>query len=362
MRVAILYGGKSGEHEVSLLSAASVIRHIDKSHKIHLIGITKAGAWHLQPDSVLASCLEDEGPLGLRSDGPAVLAVPGTGLRVYGARGSADLPLDVVFPVLHGSFGEDGTVQGLLECSNVAYVGADVLGSSLCMDKEIAKSLWRQAGLPILPSITAVRADLDRLEGLSGEIEARLGWPAFAKPVRCGSSVGASKVKGGADLRSALEGALAYDTKAVIEPFIAAREIECSVLGGDDPRAFPPGELVPSHEFYDYDAKYVDPDGATLIIPARLDDGVANRIREIAITAFKAAGLHGMARVDFFIDKKDGAVYLNEANTIPGFTAISMYPKMCEAGGLSYSALLDELLSLALERKKARSSLRYDRN
>jgi len=360
MRLAILYGGKSGEHEVSLRSAASVIRHLDRSHKLHLIGITKAGAWHLQPDSVLASCLEGEDPLELRADGPSVLAVPGTGLRVYGARGSADLPLDAVFPVLHGTFGEDGTVQGLLECSNLAYVGADVLGSAIGMDKEIAKILWRDAGLPIVPSITARAVDADRIDDLVGNVERTFGWPVFVKPARCGSSVGASKAETRSDLKSALLKALAFDTKALVEPFIAAREIECSVLGNDTPRAFPPGELIPSHEFYDYEAKYIDPAGARFVIPAALDETTSARVMEIAVTAYTSAGLAGMARVDFFIDKKSGFIYLNEANTIPGFTSISMYPMMCESGGLPYPALLDELLALAVERKKSRSTLRYD--
>lgn len=361
MRIAILYGGKSGEHDVSLLSAASVIRNLDKSHKLHLIGISKTGAWHLQPDSVLASCLEDDGALELRSDGPDVLTVPGTGLRVYGARGSSDLPLDVVFPVLHGTFGEDGTVQGLLECAGIAYVGAGVMGSAIAMDKETAKILWREAGLPVVPSLTARLADLERVDDLSLEIERRFGWPVFVKPAGCGSSVGASKAGSRSDLKSALQKALLCDMKALVEPFIPAREIECAVLGNEGPRAFPPGEIVPSHEFYDYDAKYIDPDGAKLVIPAKIDDASAERIKAIALSAYRVAGLSGMARVDFFIDRKDGTIYLNEANTIPGFTSISMYPKMCEAGGLPYPALLDELLRLAIERHKASASLRYER-
>ena len=361
MRIAILYGGKSGEHDVSLLSAASIIRNLDRSHRLHLIGITKTGAWHLQPESVLASCLEDDGPLELRADGPDVLAVPGTGLRVYGARGSSDLPLDVVFPVLHGTFGEDGTVQGLLECAGLAYVGAGVMGSAIAMDKETSKTLWREAGLPVVPSLTARLADLERLEELSAEIERRFGWPVFVKPAGCGSSVGASKAGTRSDMKSALHTALLCDTKALVEPFIAAREIECAVLGNENPRAFPPGEIVPSHEFYDYDAKYIDPLGAKLVIPAMIGEESAQRITAIALSAYRAAGLSGMARVDFFIDRNDDTIYLNEANTIPGFTSISMYPKMCEAGGLPYPALLDELLRLATERHAARAGLRYER-
>jgi len=360
MRVAILYGGKSGEHEVSLRSAASIIRHLDKKHHVQLIGITKSGAWHLQPDSVLATCLEGEEALELRSNAPSVLVVPGTGLRVYGARGSADLPLDVVFPVLHGTFGEDGTIQGLLECANVAYVGADVLGSAVGMDKEISKALWHEAGLPVVPSVTAHHADTENIDELASRVEKQFGWPVFVKPARCGSSVGASKANNRSELKATLIKALAFDTKVLVEPFISAREIECSVLGNDSPRAFPPGELIPSHEFYDYEAKYIDPDGARIVIPAPIHEETATRIKDIALTAYATAGLSGMARVDFFIDKKDGTVYLNEANTIPGFTSISMYPMMCEAGGLSYAALLDELLDLAVEQKKSRATLKYD--
>ncbi len=360
MRVAILYGGKSGEHEVSLRSAASVIRHLDRKHQVQLIGITKTGAWHLQPDSVLATCLEGGEALELRSNAPSVLVVPGTGLRVYGARGSADLPLDVVFPVLHGTFGEDGTIQGLLECADVAYVGADVLGSAVGMDKEIAKSLWQAAGLPVVPSITARQKDVANIEDLATAVEQQFGWPVFVKPARCGSSVGAAKAANRSDLKTTLIDALVFDTKVLIEPFISAREIECSVLGNGTARAFPPGELIPSHEFYDYEAKYIDPDGARIVIPAQIHEETATRIKDIALTAYATAGLSGMARVDFFIDKTDGTVYLNEANTIPGFTSISMYPMMCEAGGLPYSSLLDELLDLAIEKKKSRATLKYD--
>ncbi|GAB1454853.1 D-alanine--D-alanine ligase family protein [Spirochaetota bacterium] len=361
MRVAILYGGKSGEHEVSIRSAASVIRHIDKSHRLQLIGITRSGTWHLQPDCILASCLEGDDPLELRAEAPSVVVVPGIGLRVYGARGPADLQLDAIFPVLHGTFGEDGTIQGLLECANAAYVGADVLGSALAMDKELAKTVWREAGLPVVPSITVRGTDREHIDELAQKIDDSFSWPVFVKPARCGSSVGASKVISRIDLLRAINDALNYDSKALIEPFMVAREIECSVLGNDLPRAFPPGELIPSHEFYDYDAKYIDPEGAAIVIPAHLDIETRERIMELAKQAYSKAGISGMARVDFFIDKKNKAIYLNEANTIPGFTSISMFPMMCEQGGLSYTALIDELLALAVERKKTKAVLSYNR-
>jgi D-alanine-D-alanine ligase len=361
MKIAILYGGKSGEHEVSLRSAASIVRNMDKAHKLFLIGITKAGAWHLQPDNVLETCLEGDAPLELRSDSPTVLIVPGTGLRVYGARGSADLAIDAVFPALHGTFGEDGTIQGLLECAGLAYVGADVLGSAIAMDKEFTKTLWQAAGLPVVPAITVRPGDLLSLETLAGTIEKKFGWPVFVKPARCGSSVGTSKVASRSNLESAVLDALNYDTKALVEPFIDGRELECSVLGTDSPRAFPPGEILSTHEFYDYDAKYLDPEGATLVIPADLDTSVSAKVMETAVAAYKAAGLSGMARVDFFIEKKSGSILLNEANTIPGFTSISMFSKMCESGGLPYPALIEELLSLAIERKRLKAGLRFTR-
>lgn len=362
MRVAIIYGGQSGEHEVSIRSATHIIRHLDRSHRLQLIGITKSGAWHLQPDSVLASCLEEEGPLQLRTDAPSVVVVPGLGLRVYGALGASDLQLDAVFPVLHGTFGEDGTIQGLLECAHLAYVGADVLGSAIGMDKEIAKAIWRDAGLPVVPSITVRSIDIDTteaIESLAQKIEGSFSWPVFVKPARCGSSVGASRIGSRDGLKSAINNALQYDSKALIEPFMHAREIECSVLGNEEPRAFLPGELIPSHEFYDYEAKYIDPKGASIIIPAQLSPEETNKIMELAVQAYIRAGLSGMARVDFFIDKNDKAIYLNEANTIPGFTSISMFPMMCEYGGLSYGAMLDELLALAIEKKKLKSEIRY---
>lgn len=216
MRIAILYGGKSGEHEVSLRSAASVVRHLDHSHKLHLVGITKSGEWHLQPDGIVETCLEGDEPLTIRSDGPSVLVVPGHGLRVYGTHGSSDLPLDVVFPVLHGTFGEDGTIQGLLECAEMAYVGADVLGSAIGMDKEVAKALWLKAGLPVVPFMAVHSRDLIHIDELANRVQAEFGWPAFVKPARGGSSVGASKVGSSTGLKDALQRALLCDTKVLI--------------------------------------------------------------------------------------------------------------------------------------------------
>jgi D-alanine-D-alanine ligase len=362
MKVAILYGGKSGEHEVSLISAASVVRNLKKEHKLSLIGIARNGSWYLQPDTVLENAREGDGPLELKTDCPAVVVVPGSGLRVYSSFGSSDLQVEVVFPVLHGTYGEDGTIQGLLECASMAYVGADVLGSAISMDKEVAKILWRDSDLPVVPSITVHTGSemTSHLAECMTKIESSFGWPVFVKPARAGSSVGASRVTEPSQFGKAAAAAFAYDTKILVEPFMSARELECSVLGNDEPRAFEPGEIVPSHEFYDYEAKYIDPDGARLMIPAQINQETKARIMDLALQAYRSAKLSGMARIDFFMDKNDGTIYLNEANTIPGFTHISMFPKMCEAGGLAYPELLEELLTLARSRKQTKDALRYD--
>lgn len=364
MKVAILYGGKSGEHEVSLLSAGSIVRTIKKEHKLSLIGIAKNGTWYLQPDSVLENARDGDSPLQLKTDCPVVVIVPGSGLRVYSSFGSSDLQVETVFPVLHGTFGEDGTIQGLLECAGLAYVGADVLGSAIGMDKEVAKNLWRGAGLPTVPSVVVTAGNNleDRLRDARRKVEDSFGWPAFVKPARAGSSVGASRVASSEAFGPAAEAAFAYDTKILVEPFMTARELECSVIGNEEPRAFEPGEIIPTHEFYDYDAKYIDPDGARLVIPADLELDERAKVKNLALLAYGTAKLSGMARIDFFMDKKDGSIYLNEANTIPGFTHISMFPKMCEAGGLPYPELIEELLSLAKARKMTKDALRYDYN
>jgi D-alanine-D-alanine ligase len=364
-RIVILYGGKSGEHEVSLLSAASIVRHLDARHEAILIGIEASGSWRLQPAGAAREARAGSGPLRIEA-GPLVLASPsgGPAAGLVADRGGRlePIPCDCVFPVLHGSFGEDGTVQGLLEVADLPYVGAPVMGSALGMDKEKAKRLWMAAGLPVVPFIAVRRADLEReggLDRLARETASRFGFPAFAKPACGGSSVGASKIHDAEDLRRALSEALAWDDKALIEPFVQAREIECSVLGNGSPQAFPPGEIVPSHEFYDYEAKYIDPDGALLVLPAELPPGRAERVMDMAVEAYRCLDLAGMARVDFFLDRATGEILLNEVNTIPGFTSISMYPKMCETGGLAYGALVSRLVELALARHEERARLRF---
>ncbi len=363
-RMVILYGGKSGEHEVSCISAAGILGHFPRDrYEAVSVGIDGEGVWHLQPPGLADRPFVEGRPLPLEN-GPRVLAAPGAGLFVEVDSRITPLRCDLVFPVLHGTFGEDGTIQGLLETAGLPYVGAGVLGSALGMDKEKAKELWRGDGLPIVDFITVRRADLEtpgKLESIMRRLEARFGWPAFVKPACAGSSVGASRISGPEGFVSAVREALRWDRKALLEPFVHAREIECSVLGNENPRAFMPGEIIPSHEFYDYEAKYIDPDGAALIIPAGITAAQAEKVRETAIAAYRACELSGMARVDFFIDKRTGEVLLNEVNTIPGFTHISMYPRMCEAGGLAYTELVARLGDLALERHKEAMTIRYTR-
>ena len=374
--IAILYGGKSGEHEVSLISAASIVRNLDPAkYELLLIGITKAGKWLLQEPSVLKkarakasaepSGSDEGGMIGLPpiKNGRSVYAAPGAGLVAATVSGGVEaLPCDLVFPVLHGTFGEDGTIQGLLECAGLPYVGAGVLGSAVGMDKQVAKELWIREGLPVVDFIAVRKADRVNpgfMASLARKIEARFGWPCFVKPACCGSSVGASKASDLASLEKALDDALLYDEKVLVEQFISAREIECAVLGNEAPKAFAPGEIVPTHEFYDYEAKYKDPNGAALRIPAPISPQQTEAVMSLALRAYKACALSGMARVDFFVDKRTGNVLLNEVNTIPGFTAISMYPRLCGAGGLAYGALLDSLIDLAAERFERRSALKF---
>lgn len=364
--IAVLYGGKSGEHEVSLISAGSIVAHLNKeNYSIIPIGITKRGEWFLQHLPEWTFIPAERGQM--RALPPIeraerVVTVPGDGLWLEKKGKLEKLPVDIVFPVLHGTFGEDGTIQGLLETADIPYVGADVLGSAVGMDKEVSKRLWLSAGLPVVDYISVGKDDItdENFQALSRKIETRFGWPCFVKPSCSGSSVGTAKVSSLESLRSAIASALRWSERALVEAFIEAREIECAVLGNDRPVAFPPGEVVPSHEFYDYEAKYRDPHGATLLIPAPLSDETKNRIMSLALSAYRYASVKGMARVDFFVEKITGAVFLNEINTIPGFTAISMYPQMCVNGGLSYPDLLDRLIELGFGQHATRRVLEYD--
>jgi D-alanine-D-alanine ligase len=359
IRVGILLGGRSGEHDVSLQSAASVINALDPAkYVITPIGITREGHWRaglgaLQP---LAQVLERGEPVTPSVDptGPKLLPLAPEGLSTNSLP-----PLDVVFPVLHGTFGEDGTVQGLLELADVPYVGAGVLASAAGMDKDVMKRLFRDADLPVVPWELILRADWGSHPGaVRKRIGRSLRYPLFVKPANLGSSVGISKVRNPRELAAALNLAAQYDRKILVENGIDSREIECSVLGNDHPLASVPGEVVPINEFYDYEAKYLK-EGSELIIPAKLTSRQTKQVQEVAIRSFQAIDGAGMARVDFLLDRKTGKVYLNEINTIPGFTSISMYPKLWEASGIPYSQLLDRLIELAFERHREKSRTRF---
>ncbi|NBB91054.1 MAG: D-alanine--D-alanine ligase [Spirochaetes bacterium] len=365
-RVGILYGGRSGEHEVSLHSAASVVHRLDVDRfQAVPIGITREGEWFSQDHARVGREAATDGVLTITADeANRVSVVPARGIAVAGEY----LEVDVVFPVLHGSFGEDGTVQGMLEMTGIPYVGAAVLGSALGMDKELAKQLWQQAGLPAVPFQTLRREhvvdeagsiDRHRIEKAAGRIARILELPWFVKPARAGSSVGVTRIRSLDDFPDAARAALAFDTKLLVEPQIAGREIECSVIGAEEIRTFPPGEIKPRGGFYSYQAKYVDPEGAALFVPAEIDERTASDIRSVAAAAYRAVDCEGFARIDFFLEGDSGKFYLNEINTIPGFTNISMFPKLCEAGGLPYKDLLTELISLALRRHGLRSALSY---
>lgn len=365
-RTGILFGGKSGEHEVSLESAASVYTHIDTTRfEPVLIGIDYDGRWYLQNGPYegieAAAELDQEGKrLVLRKDEKRSVSIePGRGLFFRGK----DLELEAVFPVLHGTYGEDGTVQGLLEIAGLPYVGAGVLGSSIGMDKAMVKRVWMHEGLPTIPFVQLEYHEYQQ-KGILEQTEQRIleafSYPVFVKPARSGSSVGVSRVTERALLDQALAEAFTFDTKVLIEPEIHGREVECSVVGNRQPIPFAVGEIVPSHDFYDYDAKYLDPDGAQLLIPAPIDDKTSEEVRRIAVEAYRSADTEGFARIDFFI-QENGQVLLNEINTIPGFTNISMFPKLCEYDGLLYSDLIERLIDLGLERFEGKKALHYTR-
>jgi D-alanine-D-alanine ligase len=376
LRIGILYGGRSGEHEISLASAAAVFKNLDpERYEPVAIRIEKDGRWML-PDRApeLASAADviaaKAGVIAANAEstdrGPEahLVAHPGaeTLLSIDRAQPTSvvsGLTLDVIFPVLHGPYGEDGTVQGLFELANVPYVGAGVLGSAVGMDKATMKLVFTACGLPICDYEVVIKRDWHRDErGTLTRVASRLGFPVFVKPANLGSSVGISKAKHATELRAAIELAASFDRKVVIEAAVPqAREIEVAVLGNDEPDASVPGEVVPSREFYDYQAKYID-DDSKLLIPAPLAEGQAQEVRRLAIAAFKAIDGAGMARVDFLLSAESGVLYINELNTIPGFTTIGMYSKLWAASGLAFPALLDRLIALALERHADKQQLR----
>lgn len=363
LKIGILYGGRSGEHEVSLLSAASVLRHIPaRPEDIVLIGIDQAGRWFLQGTRLVVA-VRQGAPLSI-DQSVEVIALPGKGLAIPSPTGEInELGIDIVFPVLHGTFGEDGTIQGFLEMIGLPYVGSGVLGSSLGMDKEKVKRVWQHAGLPIVPFTIISKEDHKPggFEGVWKSASQQFGESLFVKPARCGSSVGINRADNADEFKAALTEAFRYDTKVLIEPAVDAREIEISVTGNGRPRAYVAGEITPTHEFYDYEAKYLDPDGAALIVPAELSPEQMTAVKDYACRAYATAEARGLARVDFFLDRKSGQFLLNEINTLPGFTHISMFPRMCQADGLSYENLITHLIELGLEEAASRNSLRFSR-
>lgn len=377
LRVGVLYGGRSGEHEVSLASAAAVFANVDRTrYEAVPIRIEKDGRWTLADKPPLASSAAEvieharmEAAHPVRA-GREVHLVPRPGDETMlaidrSAAGDAaratitGLSLDIIFPVLHGPYGEDGTVQGLLELAGVPYVGAGVLASATGMDKAIAKVLFAARGLPVGPYDVVLRREwMHDPSPIARRLVKKLGLPLFVKPANLGSSVGISKVKDASALGPAMDLAAEFDRKIVVEAAVPeAREIECAVLGNDEPQASVPGEIIPSREFYDYEAKYLD-EGSKLLIPAPLNQKETETIRRLSIEAFRAIDGAGMARVDFLVSRADGRTYVNEVNTIPGFTTISMYAKLWEATGVPYPALLDRLIQLALERHAEKQQLR----
>ncbi len=323
LRVAVVYGGRSGEHEISIRSAESIIKALDpEKYKVLHYFISKEGKWRPRP----------------------IVPEPG-----------GNPEIDVVFPILHGTFGEDGTVQGMLELAELPYVGAGVLASALAMDKEMTKRVCKASGIAVVEYLIVHRGKLD-----IAAIEEQIPYPMFVKPANLGSSVGISKAKNRAELEIGLSLATQFDSKVIVERGIAGREFECSVLGNDDPRASIPCEILPSREFYDYEDKYIL-NQAKIVLPTDLTEEQSNGMRWLAVEAYKAVGVEGMARVDFLMEATTGQMYVNEINTIPGFTSISMYPKMWEATGIPYHQLIDHLIQLALDRSKIRRANRYSR-
>lgn len=348
LNIAVLFGGKSGEHDVSIMSAMSVMKNLSKEkYNIIPLGIDKAGQWYLYKGDIL-----DIKPMEWVKNSQKAFIPPDSaikGIMVLDEDKYIVLNIDVVFPVLHGPNGEDGTIQGLLELAEIPYVGSGVTGSACAMDKAVANALFLQAGLPHADFIALRRNEAEKF---IHEIENRFGYPCFIKPANMGSSVGITKAHNREELVSGLKEAGKYDKKILVERFINAREIECAVLGDDDLIVSHPGEIIPSKEFYDYEAKYLDGDNSKLLIPANLPEAKVDEIKELAVMAYRAVNAEGMARVDFLVEKDTLKVYINEVNTIPGFTRISMYPKLMEYSGIPYGQLLDRLIEMAIKRWK----------
>lgn len=375
MNIALIYGGRSGEHEISLISAASIARGIDKKNTVTLIGITKDGTWFLQNESEYNRiCKDKDASLKIEeSDENKIYVVPGGKNKAFRTK-NGSLNIDVVFPALHGTYGEDGTIQGLLDMADIPYIGCSTMASALTMDKEKTKQILKSSEIPVVPYICIKRCDLNnsqRYDEIFQRCIDELGFPLFIKPCCAGSSNGANKAENEKEFSFYLMEAFTWDDKVLVEKSINAREIECSVTGNsttanpnceaETVRAYIPGEILPTHTFYDFDAKYNDPDGAKLLIPADISTDLIETVRSTAVRAYKALDCSGLSRIDFFIDRDTGELYLNEINTLPGFTSISMFPKMCEKAGLKFAELINLLIEEALLRYKAKSLLTTSR-
>ena len=357
LRVGVIFGGKSAEHEVSLQSAKNIVEAMDKDkYEVVLIGIDKKGRWYLNEESRFLLNENDPKLIRLGSTDEELGLIPGeTDQLINVSKQQRIGEIDVIFPILHGPFGEDGTMQGLLKLSNIPFVGASILGSAVGMDKDVMKRLLRDAGIPIADFLVFNQHSIDDIN--FEQVTEKLGLPLFIKPANLGSSVGISKVEKEKDFLKATQMAFQYDHKIIIEEYIAGREIECSVLGNENPMASLPGEIIPQHDFYSYEAKYIDEKGAALEIPAKLPDDLIRKIQECAVKTFKVLCCEGMARIDFFLTN-DNNIVVNEINTIPGFTKISMYPKLWEVSGIPYKELIDRLIKLALERHEKEQDLK----
>ncbi len=352
------FGGKSAEHEVSLQSAKNIVDAIDKDkYDVVLIGIDKQGKWHINDQSSYLINAEDPKSIRLNKSDEMVAMVPGQKDHqlIRAADAGVMNQLDAVFPIVHGTLGEDGSLQGMMRLANLPFVGTGVLGSAVCMDKDIAKRLLQAAGLNVAKGLTYSRAEKQHID--FDKAKAELGVPMFIKPANQGSSVGVSKVSIREAFEKAISEAFQYDQKVVIEEALSGREIECAVLGNEDPQASLPGEILPRTEFYSYESKYIDESGARLEMPADLSDEATEKVRKAAVDAFRILECEGLARVDFFLTE-DGDVYVNEVNTLPGFTRISMYPKLWELSGVTYPELIDRLIELAIDRHQRSSTLK----
>ncbi|SFE15845.1 D-alanine--D-alanine ligase [Lentibacillus persicus] len=357
-KVGIVFGGKSAEHEVSLQSAKNIVDAIDKDkYDVVLIGIDKQGKWHINNESSYLINAENPKLIQLNKSNESVAIVPGkTDHQLVKADDAGMLDqLDAVFPIVHGTLGEDGSLQGMMRIANLPFVGTGVLGSAVCMDKDIAKRLLKAAGINVANGVAYSRAKRNQIDFAA--VKKQVGIPMFIKPANQGSSVGVSKVSTEKEFAEAIDQAFQYDQKIVIEETLKGREIECAVLGNEDPKSSVPGEILPQTEFYSYESKYIDESGARLEMPAKLSETEVERLQKTAVEAFETLECEGLARVDFFLTE-DGEVYVNEVNTLPGFTRISMYPKLWELSGVSYPKLIDRLIELAIERHEKNGTLK----